>query len=97
MIGRLVGARVQEGRPIPDGSGTYPAKFVVSVLNGDRTVQIEYKNEEAAFEALREFDPGAPDIHSIKELIRVVLPIGIRSAKGFTFYFGRRVAAGVSA
>jgi len=83
LTGEFLSAKQQPGRARADGSGDYPGKFVVTILNGDRTTQVEYR-DEAAFENMTGYDLG-----TLEKTERVALPVGVRSAKGYTFYFGR--------
>lgn len=78
LHGSFLSAKVQEGKP-DDKGGKWPDRYIVTILSGDRTIQVEYRDEATAKEA------GA-----IKEpMARVKLPVGVRAAKGFVFYFGR--------
>jgi hypothetical protein len=52
---------------------------VVTLLTGDRTVQVEYANDAAARAAIG--DPQPTD--------EVMIPVGVRAAKSFVFYYGR--------
>lgn len=80
LSGQFIGTSIQRGSPRQDG-GVYPDKFIVSILSGTRSVQVEYKDEGAARAA---FGGAMPT-----KLDRVLIPIGVRSAKGYTFFFGR--------
>jgi hypothetical protein len=51
----------------------------VTLLTGDRTVQVEYSDDNAAKAAIG--DPQPTD--------EVMVPVGVRAAKGFVFYYGR--------
>lgn len=81
LRGQFLSGKVQKGRPNPEG-GNWPDRYIVTLLTGDRTVQIEYGNEEAARAAL------GPALGVPTE--EVVVPVGVRAAKGYVFYFGRR-------
>jgi hypothetical protein len=71
---------VQHGKPREDGNGNWPDRQVVTLLTGDRTVQVEYSDDNAAKAAIG--DPQPTD--------EVMVPVGVRAAKGFVFYYGRR-------
>lgn len=80
LSGKFLSTKVQHGKAIPDGDGYYPDKFIVTVLAGDRTVQVEYRDEAAA-QAAGAIAPAPME--------PVVIPVGVRAAKGYVFYFGR--------
>ncbi len=63
-----------------DGTGkVYPGRFKVRFLANDRTMDVEYREEQTALDALRGAERG--DV--------VTVPVGVRSAKGYTFFYGR--------
>jgi len=70
-------------KPAKDGSGTvtYRGRFVVKMLVGDRVYQVEYKDREDAFVRI------PLDVVARGDVIEV--PLGVRSAQGYTFYYGR--------
>lgn len=79
VAGEYLGAEKRPDRPDGHG-GTYAGKFVVSLLVGKRVVDVEYRDEQAAEAAM----PGAVARGDL-----ITLGIGVRAAKGYTFYFGR--------
>lgn len=83
LRGQYLSSKVQHGRPRdpekPDGE-RWPDRQIVTILTGDRTVQVEYANEDAAQAAL------GPAVATDE----VVIPVGVRAAKNFVFYYGRR-------
>lgn len=83
LTGEYVGSVQEEDR------GEYPGKFKVSLLVGRRVLDVEFKDEEAAAAML----PGPDgDFAGVQRGDVLTFPVGVRSAKGYTFYFGRRVA-----
>lgn len=85
LTGPFIMTKQQKDRESRDGSKTYPGKYVVTVLSGDRTVQVEYANERA-FTAMTGYVPS-----ELAPQERIALPVGVRSAQGYTFFFGRNV------
>lgn len=81
LTGQFLSAKVQEGRDRPDG-GKYPDRFVVTVLVGDRTMQVEYNSEANAALALGARPEDIPPTE------RISLNVGTRGAKGYVFYYG---------
>jgi len=77
LTGQYLSGKQEAARTV--GETTYPGRYKVSILVGDRVYQVEYKDESAASAAL-----GA-----VESMGNVSIPVGVRSAKGFTFYFGR--------
>lgn len=84
LTGNYLSGKVQEGRDDGKG-GRWPDRFIVTLLVGDRTVQVEYRDEKAAADAVATGAWGATG----EALFPVSLPVGVRAAKGFVFYFGR--------
>lgn len=90
--GQFLSAKVQSGKPRTDADGAvigkWPDKFIVTLLVGERTRQIEYRDEDAALAAFNatNWEDDVP------KTTTVVLPVGHRAAKGFIFYFGRSVS-----
>jgi len=83
LTGQYLSGKVQEGNFIPDKPGErYPSRWVVSLLVGDRTMQVEFKNEEQARAYLGGVDPEPMD--------RVSMRVGTRGAKGYVFFYGIR-------
>lgn len=82
LVGRFLTSRQEEDRPNPAG-GTYPGRFKLTVLVNDRTFDVEYRTAAEAELALGE------DPRTLANLTPVALSVGVRSAKGFTFYFGK--------
>jgi len=80
LVGQYLAGKLEADREA-EGK-VYPGRFKVSVLVGDVVYRVEYRDEAAAVEAI-----GSPDRDDL-----VTIPVGVRSAKGFTFYFGRRGA-----
>jgi hypothetical protein len=80
LTGQLLSGKVQKGKTREDGEGHWPDRFIVTILTGDRTVQVEYKDEKTA----KEYGAYA------EALERVTIAVGVRAAKGYVFYFGRR-------
>lgn len=89
MYGQLLSAKVREGRAREDGNGRWPDRFQLTLLTGDRTVSVEYRDEDAAIAAVRASGfmgelSGALNTH-------LALPVGVRSVyQGRPFLYGRR-------
>lgn len=77
VSGLFLGGEQEKDRTV--GDKTYPGRFKVKLLVGDRVVQVEYPNEDRATAAM-------PD--TVEVMGPLTLPIGVRSAKGYTFYYG---------
>jgi len=84
LTGAFLSAEQKADRHSPDGSKTYKGKYVVTLLVGDRTFQIEYRDENNVYELT------GYEITALDPMARVALPVGVRSAQGYTFYYGRR-------
>lgn len=91
LTGNYLSGKVDLGRDDGKG-GRWPDKFVVTLLVGDRTAQVEYRNEDAASAAIIEGSTDS-DRHEAPDwtMLPVSLPVGVRAAKGFVFYYGRKV------
>jgi len=76
--GKFLSSAVQKGKP-DDKGGHWPDKYIVTLLTGDRTVQIEYRDEASAVKAQAVAEP----------MTSLVLPVGVRAAKNYTFFYGR--------
>lgn len=85
LTGQFISAKQQNDRPSADGTRTYPGKYVVTLLNGDRTTQVEYRDERT-FENMTGYA-----VQDLDAMERIALPVGVRAAKGYAFYFGRNV------
>lgn len=83
ITGELRGGRVEEGRQRADGDGRWPDRYVISLAAADDTFRIEYRDEDAAREAV-----GA----SAQKGDTVTIPVSVRAAKGYVFYLGRGAA-----
>ena len=83
MSGEFLGTELEPDRPSKDDpTKVYPGRFKVKLLVGDRVYQVEYPNED---EALSRIGIGGwPERGD-----GLTVNVGVRSAKGFTFYFGR--------
>lgn len=86
LTGELRGGRAEEGRPRPSGDGNYPDRYVVSIAAGDDIFRVEYRDEEAARLAVGDTAAKGDT---------VTVPVGVRAAKGYVFYFGRGASASV--
>jgi hypothetical protein len=83
MTGEFLGTvQERERTDLTDASKVYPGRFKVKVLTGDRVLQVEYKDEPEALSRIGLADWPARGAD-------VTLPVGVRSAKGYTFFFGR--------
>ena len=80
MTGEYLGSVQERDRTTEDGR-TFQGRFKVKLLVSDRVVQVEYRDAEAAAAALGH-EPERGDL--------VSLPVGVRSAKGYTFFYGTR-------
>lgn len=81
LTGEFRRAFQEEPREGSDGK-TYPGRYKVRVLDaGDRTVDVEFKDQDRAVEVMG----GMPEPGDV-----VSIPVGVRAAKGFAFFFGRR-------
>lgn len=70
-----------------DDGKKYPGRWKVRMLADDRTIDVEYKDEASFLEAL---DAAGYDSDSAPERGTVMsLPVGVRAAKGYVFFFGR--------
>lgn len=78
--GELRGGRIEEGRPRSTGEGSWPDRYLVSVLAGDDTFRVEFRDEASAKSAVGP-DAGVGDAVSI--------PVSVRAAKGYVFYVAR--------
>lgn len=67
-----------------DASKVYAGRFKVKLLVGDRVLQVEYRDRAAAEAAV-----GA-DLEEVERGTMLHLPIGVRAAKGFAFFYGRQ-------
>lgn len=87
LTGNYLSEKVQPGNEDGKG-GRWPDRYIVTVLVGDRTVQVEYRDEAAAKEALASgaLEDHGPDM----TMCPVRLAVGVRAAKGYVFYYGRR-------
>jgi hypothetical protein len=83
LTGEYRGGVQEQDRQSDDGKRTFPGRFKASVLAGRRVLDVEY-SDEAAFLAAAMADGTDVAFGST-----VTLPVGVRSAKGYTFYFGR--------
>lgn len=85
MTGEFLGTEQQKDRT--SGDKTYPGRFLVKLLIGDRVNQVEYRSEDDAQGAL--IDAGL-DGAAISRGDVLSIPVGVRSAKGYTFFYGLR-------
>lgn len=96
VVGRFLSAKLEQGRPRKEKPGErWPDKFKVTILTGDRTVSVEYADEARARAAVligAGMDSSGPDGWP-PAMAPVRLPVGTRSAQGYTFFFGRRSGA----
>jgi len=84
LSGELLGTEQQRDREA-DGK-TYPGRFIVKILADDRVVQLEYRDQGEALAAVTAANGGsAPERGDW-----LSLAVGVRSAKGYTFYYGLR-------
>lgn len=81
--GELRGGRIEEGRPRSGGEGNWPDRYIVSVLAGDETYRIEFRDEVTARSAVGE-SAAVGDV--------VAVPVSVRAAKGYVFYVARGAA-----
>lgn len=79
LSGEYLGGTQERDRTTDDGR-TFAGRYKVKLLVDDRVFQVEYRGEDEAVEAI-----GTPERGDV-----VTVPVGVRSAKGFTFYYGRR-------
>lgn len=86
LQGQFLSTKVQHGRPRANGEGNWPDRQIVTILTGDRTVQVEYRDETAVRAAFGGTMPQPTE--------RVRIPVGNRAAKGFVFYYGRNALTG---
>ena len=84
LTGEYRRAWQEEAREGTDANGNakvYAGRFKVRLLVNDRTLDVEYRDEAAAADALGD---------AIERGDVVTLPVGVRAAKGYVFYYGRR-------
>lgn len=83
LYGQYLSTKTQEGRPRdaskPDGE-RWPDREIVTVLVGDRTYQVEYRDADAARAAVGNVQPTQP----------IALPVGTRAGGKYVFYYGRQ-------
>lgn len=85
LEGDYLSSKVDPGRPRPNGEGSYPDRFIVSVLAGEDSVfRVEYRDAAAAARAL-----GIEAFDTLERGTQLRLAVGVRAAKGYAFYFGR--------
>jgi len=82
LVGEYLSGKQEPDQTSDTNGKVYPGRFKVSVLVGDRVFQVEYRDEASKVELI-----GSPERDDL-----VTIPVGVRSAKGYTFYFGRRGA-----
>lgn len=80
LAGEFLGTTQQADRTV--GDKTYAGRFIVKLLADDRVFNVEYKDEQTAQDAA-----GIDGLHRGDW---IQLPVGVRAAKGYTFFFGRR-------
>lgn len=100
LMGRFLSAKLQPGKPDEKG-GKWPDKFVVTILTGERTRQIEYRDERTALAAvtdavilldrlgLIEATDTFVTFDDVKAMTPLLLAVGTRAAQKYVFYFGR--------
>jgi hypothetical protein len=67
------------------GEKVYPGKFLVQVQDGEALMSVEYADQVSAEVVL-------PWLTTAKRGDVVTVPFGVRSAQGYTFYYGRRAS-----
>lgn len=82
LSGMFVSARTQPGNDRPDGT-KWPDKFNLTLLVGERTLQVEYRGQRECEAAL------GTSVDDLAPMERVEVPVGVRAAKGYVFYYGR--------
>jgi hypothetical protein len=83
LVGQFLGSQQEADRTSPDGERTFKGKYTVTVLVGQQTMRVEYKDRAQCMEIVGE------DVESIPRMERIALHVGVRSAQGYTFYYGR--------
>ena len=84
ITGEYVDA-VQEGESTGQNGKTYPGRYKVGLLVGRRVVDVEYRTEDVFLDHLADLGySGTPQKGDM-----IALPVGVRSAQSYTFYFGR--------
>jgi hypothetical protein len=85
LVGQFVDSKLEPDstKETPQGPRTYPGKYVLILLVGDRTVRVEYRDQTTCEDII-----GAP-VDSLVKGERVALHVGVRSAQSFTFYYGK--------
>jgi hypothetical protein len=81
LTGEYRGGVQESDRQSDDGKKTYPGRFKASILAGRRVLDVEYSDENAFMQS------AGGEAVTFGELVTV--PVGVRSAKGYTFFFGR--------
>ncbi len=80
LTGEYRRAWKEDDRTATDGTGkVYAGRFKIRLLANDRTIDVEYRDEDSASHALGGAERG--DV--------VTVPVGVRAAKGYTFFYGR--------
>lgn len=79
LTGEYRRAWKEDDRTGDDGK-VYAGRYKVRLLANDRTIDVEYRDEQSALDALNGAERG--DV--------LTIPVGVRAAKGYTFFYGRR-------
>lgn len=82
LTGEFLSTEQQADRSDAETGKTYAGRWLVKLLTGDdRVISVEYRNKAVQEEMVGPILAERGDV--------VTLPVGVRSAKGYTFYFGR--------
>lgn len=82
-MGQFLDAKQEADRTTPDGGRTFKGKYALTLLVGDRTFRVEYRDKAQCVEFIGEDPEGLPRME------RIALNVGVRSAQSYTFYYGR--------